>query len=126
MSAVRPAAVQQSHSALPTVRRLIVFLLLFALVLIGAFGLAGLLDRLFAAGAALAGNDVGGLARSLAFALVGGSLAAVLWWIVWRRLGEEAERASLAWGLYVAGIYAVALITFSSALLGVGAQLVAG
>ena len=126
MSAVRPAAVQQTHSALPTVRRLIVFLLLFALVLIGASGLAGLLDRLFAAGTALAGNDVGGLARSLAFALVGGSLAAVLWWIVWRRLGEEAERASLAWGLYVAGIYAVALITFSSALLGMGAQLVAG
>lgn len=126
MSAVRPAAVQQTHSALPTVRRLIVFLLLFALVLIGASGLAGLVDRLFAAGAALAGNDVGGLARSLAFALVGGSLAAVLWWMVWRRLGEEAERASLAWGLYVAGIYAVALITFSSALLGVGAQLVAG
>jgi hypothetical protein len=126
VSAVRPAAVHQTHSALPTVRRLIVFLLLFALVLIGASGLAGLLDRLFAAGTALAGNDVGGLARSLAFALVGGSLAAVLWWIVWRRLGEEAERASLAWGLYVAGIYAVALITFSSALLGMGAQFVAG
>ena len=126
MSAVRPAAVQQAHSALPTVRRLIVFLLLFALVLIGASGLAGLLDRLLAAGTALAGNDIGGLARSLAFALVGGSLAAVLWWIVWRRLGEEAERASLAWGLYVAGIYAVALVTFATALLGMGAQLVAG
>lgn len=126
MSAVRPAAVPQTHPALPTVRRLIVFLLLFALVLIGASGLTGLLDRLLAAGTALAGNDVGGLARSLAFALVGGSLAAVLWWIVWRRLGEEAERASLAWGLYIAGIYAVALITFSTALLGMGAQLVAG
>ncbi|WP_104141204.1 DUF5671 domain-containing protein [Arthrobacter sp. ZGTC131] len=126
MSPVRPAAVQQTHSALPTVRRLVVFLLLFALVLVGASGLAGLLDRLLAAGAALAANDVGGLARSLAFAVVGGSLAAILWWIVWRRLGEEAERASLGWGLYVAGIYGVALITSAAALLGMGAQLVAG
>ncbi len=126
MSAVRSAAVQQPHSALSTVRRLIVYLLLFALVLIGASGLAGLLDRLLAAGTALAADDVGGLARSLAFALVGGSLAAVLWWIVWRRLGEEAERASLAWGLDVAGIYTVALITFSTALFGMVAQLVAG
>ncbi len=126
MSAVRPAAAQPTHEALPTVRRLIVFLLMFALMLIGASGLAGLLDRLLSAGTALAGNDVGGLARSLAFAVVGGSLAAVLWWTVWRRLSEEAERASLAWGLYVAGIYAVALITFSTAFLGMGAQLVAG
>jgi hypothetical protein len=40
------------HAALSTVRRLIVFLLLFALVLIGTSGLGGLLERLFSSGAA--------------------------------------------------------------------------
>lgn len=103
-------------------RRLVVFILLFVLVLIGASGLAGLLERLFVAGTG-AGNDVGGLARSLAFGLVGGGLAAVLWWLVWRRQAEAAERSSVAWGLYVAGVYTVALVTAVMALLGAVSQL---
>jgi hypothetical protein len=108
----------------PTVRRLVVFVLLFVLVLIGAAGVAGLLERLFTVGTALAGNDVGSLARSLAFGLVGGSIAAVLWWLVWRRQGEEAERSSVAWGLYVSGVYIVALITSVTAVLGAVSQLI--
>jgi hypothetical protein len=108
----------------PTVRRLVVFVLLFVLVLIGAAGVAGLLERLFTVGTALAGNDVGSLARSLAFGLVGGCMAAVLWWLVWRRQAEAAERSSVAWGLYVAGVYTVALVTAVTALLGTAAQLI--
>lgn len=107
-------------------RRLILFLLLFALVLIGASGLSGVLDRLFSSGSIVAERDVGGLARSLAFALVGGTLATVLWWVVWRRLRESGERNSLAWGLYIAGVYAVALVTSVTALLGLVSSVVGG
>lgn len=126
MSTVRPDTALPQHSALTTVRRLILFLLLFALVLIAASGLSGLLGRLFSSGTSLAEGDVGGLARSLAFALVGGTLAAILWWAVWRRLREGGERAALSWGLYVAGVYAVALITFATALLGLASSLIGG
>ena len=87
-----------------TVRRLITYLLLFALVVIAAVGLSGLLGRLLVAGTVLATADVAGLARSLAFALIGGPLAALLWWVVWRRLDDETERTSIGWGLYVTEI----------------------
>lgn len=126
MSAGRPETAQPAHTALSVVRRLIVFLLLFALVLIGASGLSGLLERLLSTGAPLAERDVGGLARSLAFAVIGGSLAAVLWLLVWRRLRSPEERSSLAWGLYVAGVYTVALVTWTTALLGLAASLIGG
>ena len=124
MSTVRPGTRESPSPAVPTVRRLVVFVLLFVLVLIGASGVGGLFERLFTSGAALAGQDVGSLARSLAFGLVGGSMAAVLWWLVWRRQGEEAERSSAAWGLYVSGVYVVALITAVAAVLGAVSQLV--
>ncbi|HKS00450.1 MAG TPA: DUF5671 domain-containing protein [Arthrobacter sp.] len=117
MSTVQTDPVRTAPSALAAVRRLVVFSLLFVLVLIGTSGVAGLLERLFAFGTALAGDDVGSLARSLAFGLVGGCMAAVLWWLVWRRQGTEAERSSVAWGLYVAGVYTVALVTAVAALL---------
>ncbi|MBT2550619.1 DUF5671 domain-containing protein [Arthrobacter sp. ISL-65] len=124
MSTVRPGIRGASSPAAPTVRRLVVFALLFVLVLIGASGVGGLFERLLTSGAALAGKDVGSLARSLAFALVGGSMAAVLWRLVWRRQGEEAKRSSVAWGLYVSGVYIVALITAVAAVLGAVSQLV--
>ncbi|MFP3462489.1 DUF5671 domain-containing protein [Arthrobacter globiformis] len=124
VSTVGQGTGRSSSPAVPAVRRLVVFVLLFVLVLIGASGVAGLLERLLTAGTALAGNDVGSLARSLAFGLVGGCMAAVLWWLAWRRQGEDAERSSIAWGLYVAGVYTVALVTAVTALLGAVAQLV--
>ena len=96
MSTVRPETAPPPHAALTTVRRLILFLLLFALALIGTSGLSGLLGRLFSSGTSLAERDVGGLARSLAFALVGGTLAAILWWLVCRRLSESGERSALS------------------------------
>ncbi|WP_307857147.1 DUF5671 domain-containing protein [Pseudarthrobacter albicanus] len=109
-----------------TVRRLIIYVLLFALVLVAAVGLSGLLGRLLVAGTELAAGDVAGLARSLAFALIGGPLAALLWWAVWRRLDDGAERSSAGWGLYLAGTYTLSLIVATSNLLGALASLIAG
>lgn len=100
-----------------TVRRLIVYGLLFVLVVIAATGLAGLLGRSLDAGTPLAGGGAADLALWLAFTLIGGPLAAGLWWVVWRRLADEAERSSLAWGLYLAAMYTVSLVVATSALL---------
>ncbi|WP_448006563.1 DUF5671 domain-containing protein [Agromyces bauzanensis] len=113
-----PAPAPAAASAQGTVRRLIVYTILFALVTIAAIGIAGLLERLLELGDRMAIGGVTDLALSLAFALIGGPLAAVLWWVVWRRLRDESERTSLAWGLYVAAMYTVSLIVAASALLG--------
>ncbi|HSP51545.1 MAG TPA: DUF5671 domain-containing protein [Cryobacterium sp.] len=123
--AVRKSSPHGESTAQPTVRRVIVFVLLFALVVIAAIGVSGLLGRLLDAGTALASSDVTGLARSLAFTLIAGPFAAVLWWVLWRRM-DGAERSSVAWGLYLAGLYTVSLITFSTALLTTAAVLVRG
>jgi len=114
--AVRRSATQPGSASTPTARRVVVYILLFALVVIAAIGLSGLLGRALDPGTNLAGSDVTGLARSLAFALIAGPFAAVLWWVLWRRLAG-AERASIAWGLYLAGMQTVALVTAASALL---------
>ena len=113
-------------SAQRTVRRLITYLLLFALVVVAAVGLSGLLGRLLVAGTELATGDVAGLARSLAFTLIGGPLAALLWWVVWRRLGDEAERVSVGWGLYLTGAYVLSLILATSNLLSTLTTLIGG
>ena len=112
------------------VRHLVVFGLLLALIVVTAIGLAGLLERLLDAvlpgGTPLVARDSSGLARSLAFTLIGGPLAAVLWWLVWRRLDALAERRSLAWGLYVAALCTIALITATTALLTAAASQIGG
>lgn len=126
MSAARTAPAPATGSAQPTVRRLIVYTLLFALVVVGAIGLSGLLGRLLATGTVLVAGDVAGLARSLTFTLIGGPFAAALWWFVWRRLDDGTERSSVGWGLYLAGIYTVSLITFTTALLGAASSLIDG
>ncbi|MCO4265153.1 DUF5671 domain-containing protein [Pseudarthrobacter raffinosi] len=113
-----------ARSAQLTLRRLILYVLLFALVVIAAIGLSGLLERLFSTGAVLVSTDVAGLARSLAFTLIGGPLAALLWWVVWKRLDDGAERVSAGWGLYLAAVYAVSLIVFVTALLGMAASFI--
>ncbi|WP_427017754.1 DUF5671 domain-containing protein [Pseudarthrobacter sp. P1] len=124
--ATRTPSQSSGAAAEPTVRRLIEYVLLFALVVVGAIGLAGLLGRLLNVGAELVDGDTPGLARSLAFTLIGGPLAGVLWWVVWRRASVPGERSSLAWGLYVAGMSIVSLITSSSAWLAAAADLVGG
>ena len=107
------------------VRRLVVFVLLFALVVIAANGLSGLLERLLRSGQGLAGGGVAGLALSLAFTQIGGPPAAVVWWLVWRRLDQEAERAATSWGLYVAAVYTISLVLFVTALLAMAASFIA-
>ena len=125
---VRRSAGQPGSTSTPTARRVVVYVLLFALVVIAAIGLSGLLGRLLdtsrlPAGTNLAGSDVSALARSLAFTLIAGPFAALLWWVLWRRL-VGAERESIAWGLYLAGMQIVALVTATSALLSALAALV--
>ncbi len=126
MSTQIPFAATQGNSAGQTVRRLITYTLLFALVIITATGVVGLLNLLLDAGTILVGENTSSIAQALAFTLVGGPLAVVLWWALWRRLSEPAERGSLAWGLYIAAISIVSLVTFSTALLGMFAALVEG
>ncbi|MEI5583454.1 MULTISPECIES: DUF5671 domain-containing protein [unclassified Agromyces] len=109
-----------------TVRRLIVYGLLFVLVVITAIGLAGLLEQVVDTRTPIAGGGPSDLALWLAFSLIGGPLAAILWWAVWRRLAEEAERTSLAWGLYVAAMYTVSLVVATAALLAAAAGAVEG
>ncbi|GAA2198418.1 DUF5671 domain-containing protein [Sinomonas flava] len=113
-------------SALPAVRRLILYVLLFALVVIAASGLSGLVTRTLPSGQVLAGEATAGLAQSLAFTVIGVPLAALLWWFVWRRLADPEERRSTAWDLYVAGLYSVALVVASTQLLALLAGLVEG
>ena len=56
------------------VRRALVYGILFALVVVSAIGLTGLLERALGAGRLLAGGD-SGLALSLAFTVIGAPLA---------------------------------------------------
>lgn len=113
-----------SGHAQATLRRLIQYALLFALVVIAASGLSGLLERLFTSGAVLASTDVAGLARSLAFTLIGGPLALLSWWFVWRRLDDGAERTSAGWGLYITAMYGVSLIIFTISFLGLATSFI--
>ncbi|MET3771310.1 DUF5671 domain-containing protein [Arthrobacter nitrophenolicus] len=112
---VQPGTSSLSHAQV-TLRRLIQYALLFALVVIAASGASGLLERLFESGSVLAATDAQGLASGLAFTLIGGPLALLLWWFLWRRL-DEAERTATGWGLYLAGMYAVSLIIATTSLL---------
>jgi hypothetical protein len=93
------------------------YALLFALVVIAASGVGGLLERLSQTASVLASADVQGVALSLAFTLVGGPLALLLWWFAWRRLDDPAERTAAGWGLYLTAMYAVSLIIATTSLL---------
>lgn len=120
-----------SSPALPSaaggeVRRFVVIVLLFILVVIAAIGLSGLLERILDASGVVADTGTTGLATSLAFALVAGPIAAVLWWFTWRGLGAPAERGSALWGLYVAGMTTIALIVAVVGLLNAAAAGVSG
>lgn len=123
MTATAPAT---QNSAGKTVRRFIVFVLLFILVTLAANGVAGLLSRVVNSGVVLSDGDTAGLATWLAFTLIAGPLAAVLWWFVWRGLGDRAERDSTLWGLYLAGMSTLALILGVCFLLSTASTLVAG
>jgi hypothetical protein len=124
VSAPAAVTVHRAGSSLATLRRLIQYGLLFALVVIMANGLSGLLTRLFAAPSTLASADVASLALALAFTLIGGPLALLLWWFSWKRLSDETERRAVEWGLYLTLMYTVSLIVFSTSLFGLVASFV--
>ena len=109
-----------------SVRRFIVFSLLFILVILAGIGLSGLLGRLFDAATVIADGDTTGLALNLAFSLIAGPLAVVLWWLSWRGLSGRAERDSVLWGLYLAGMTTVTLIIAVVSLLIALASLIGG
>lgn len=121
-----PYAGAPAGSAGQSIRRLIVYTLLFALVVITATGLAGLLSLVLAPEPILAGENTSSIAQGLAFTLIGGPLAALLWWVVWRRMSEPAERGSFAWGFYIAAVSIVSLVTFVTSLLTSFSSLVDG
>ncbi len=114
------------NSAGKSVRRFIVFLLLFILVTVAAIGLAGLFERVVDAGVLLIDGDTSGLATWLAFTLIAGPLAAVLWWVMWRGLAVRVERDSTLWGLYLAGMSTLAMILGVGFLLTTFSTLVSG
>lgn len=97
------------------VRRLLVYAILFALVVLAAIGLSGLLERAIGAGQLLAVDD-SGLALSLAFTVIAIPLAGLVWWWQRRRFSDAGERSSLTWALYVMAMSTVALITATSSL----------
>ncbi|WP_353826299.1 DUF5671 domain-containing protein [Agromyces sp. SYSU T0242] len=113
-------------SAQSSVRRIIVFVLLFVLVAIAAIGIGGLLDRLLDTDPELVSGGAADLALSLAFALIGGPLAALLWWATWRRLGDPDERGAVSWGLYLAAMLTVSLIVATAGIAGALAGLAVG
>ncbi|GAB4099948.1 DUF5671 domain-containing protein [Sinomonas halotolerans] len=113
-------------TATAAVRRIIVYLLLAALVVIAASGLSGLLAMALDTGTVLAGTRTRELALSLAFTVIGGPLAGLLWWFVWRRLPDRSERDSVGWGLYVSALYTVSLAIGASQLLALVAALIRG
>lgn len=124
MTAPAAAAAPAPAGGLATLRRLILYVLLFALVVITASGLSGLLERLFRTASVLVSGDVAGLALSLAFTLIGGPLTLLLWWFVWRRLDDESERRAPGWGLYLTGMYTVPLIITTTSLLELAASFI--
>lgn len=103
--------------ALPTVRRLVLYILLFTLVTLAAVGAAGLLGLLLdPVGSADDFGRTSELARSLAFSLVAGPLALMLWRPLAKRLLDPVESAAIAWGLYLAAMYVTSMIIASIGL----------
>ena len=115
-----------SGGAVQTVRRVITYTLLFVMVVLASTGLSGLLTRLLNLGNDIITDDSSGLAEALAFTLIAGPLAAVLWWLVWRGLSDDRDRTSVAWALYLAFASTVALIVAANSLLSAVASLVGG
>ena len=120
-SGPRPAG-----SATTTLRRVIVYLLLFIVMAVAATGVGGLLDRLFTEADVLAETGSSSLALPLALTLVGGPLAVLLFRALWARLHEPPEHSSAAWGLYVSGMYLLSLLVSTSYVFGSMAALAAG
>ena len=92
-----------AHGALQghSVRRFFQYLLLYALIVVSALGLSGLLGRVLEP-STLVVADKTDLARSLSFVVVGIPLYIVLAFWTRRRFSEDASEAkSFGWGFYL-------------------------
>lgn len=108
------------------VRRVIVFTILFALVVIVAIGLSVLIDRAIGGPEFVSSTD-SSLALSLAFVFIGAPLTAVLWWWERRRVATDVdERSSLGWALYATGMSVTSLIVAVVSLGGAASSAVEG
>ncbi len=116
----------QSTGALPTVRRLVLYVLLFTLVTIAASGASGLLAFLLDSGELTGNERTSALARSIAFLVIAGPLALLLWRSLAKRLLQPAESGAPAWGLYLAAMYATALVAASTSLFALLGNLASG
>jgi len=112
-------------SAQTAVRRILVYAILFALVVVAAIGVTGLLERAIGFSRELA-SDQAGLALSLAFTFIAGPLAGVLWWWQRRRLTVGDERSAVTWSLYVTLALTTSLIVFTTALASAVSEAVGG
>lgn len=122
MSTARAAG---STPVVTTVRQVIVHLLLFILLMLFTTGLANLLTSAFN-GFAVQQLAPERLPLALAFTLVAGPLA----WLLWRRtassLVQEAGATSVIWGLQAAAVYIVALVIGANSLLTLFGTLASG
>lgn len=121
-----PTAPAPAVGGVQTVRRVITYLLLLLMVIIAAMGLSGLLERALWPDRSIVSYDNYGLAQNLAFALIAGPLAAVLWWLIWRTSASARDRASVAWPVYLVIASTIALITFTTSLFSWAAQAIVG
>lgn len=110
-----------------SVRRFFQYVLLFALFVMLAVGLAELLGRAFGAVPREYEDPGSALAQALAFVFVAGPFAALLSWWTWRRHRADPEETDS--GLFVAYVTItalVALIVTATALQGVMSEALAG
>lgn len=116
--AVRKAGARSDPSPTEahTLRRAFQYLLLYGLLVVLGIGLSGLLGRLLERDALVASDEVG-LARDLAFTVVGGPLfVGLALWSRRRLAGDPAEARSLGWGLYVTAASLTSLLVTMTAL----------
>ncbi|MCO5294576.1 MAG: DUF5671 domain-containing protein [Homoserinimonas sp.] len=116
----------KARGGVHTVRRLVCYLLLLILVSIAATGLSGLLDRLLSSANNLIAYDSSGLAQALAFSLIAGPLAAILWWLCWRKPVISEDRHSLLWPIYLVIMTATSLLSASFGLFNWAGELLTG
>lgn len=119
-------ALAPARGALPTVRRLVLYVLLFTLVMLTAVGASRLLGLVLEPAAPGETGRTTDLASSLAFVVVAGPLTVVLWRALSKRLANPVEAAAPAWGLYLTAMYTTSMILASNGLFGLLGILASG
>ena len=83
------------------IRRLFVYLLMLAMLLLAGLGVVGLIDAVWPSSGVIVDNSAAA-ARSIAFVLVGLPVYAGLWWYTLRQFADDPrEERSLGWAFYL-------------------------